>query len=188
MPSDSTPAFFGKANTTEVLALLIDEAAGSLSLLSEFELGAPMSADAVENDRPGADDGVRIAFRIGFKTGRGVRVGSFQLPLDAALVLSGSLLMLPTEQIKLTYTKGEPDEGDKEAIMEAGNLIGGAFDAVLRKRFDDEAHAIFAGCQGVDAGEAPWVPHYAGEPLAVRRHSVSFRSFEPFELLLAIPA
>ena len=51
-----------------------------------------------------------------------------------------------------------------------------------------EMHAIFAGCQGVDSGQAPWVPHYAGEPLAVRRHSVAFRSFDPFELLLAIPA
>ena len=188
MAGDKTRAFFGKADTTELLDLLIDEAAGSLSLLSEFELGEPVANDTLENDRPGADDSVRISFRVGFKTGRGVRVGFFQIPLDAALVLSGSLLMLPTDEIKVACTKDAPDDGDKEAIMEVGNLIGGAIDAVLRKRFDDEANAIFAGCQGVAAGHAAWVPHYEGEPLATRRHEVSFRSFEPFELLLAIPA
>ncbi len=188
MTTDATPSFFGKDDTTELLDLLIDEAAASLSLLSEFELGDLVADDATLNDRPGGDDSIRIAFRLGFKTQHGVRVGFFQLPLEDALVLAGSLLMLPTEELKSARSKGAPDEGDKDAILEVGNLIGGAFDSVLRKRFDDQTNAIFAGCQGVEAGHAPWVPQYQGEALAVRRQSVSFRSFEPFELLLAIPA
>lgn len=188
MTTDATSPFFGKADTTELLDLLIDEAAASLSLLSDFELGERVTDDAIENDRPGTGESIRIAFRLGFKTRRGVRVGFFQMPLEDALVLAGSLLMLPTEELKSAPGKGEPDEGDKDAIMEVGNLIGGAFDSVLRKRFDDGTNAIFAGCQGVEAGHAAWVPHYEGEALAVRRQTVSFRSFEPFELLLAIPA
>ena len=188
MTSDATPTFFGKSDTTELLDLLVDEAASSLSLLSEFELGEPVVGDAIENDRPGGDESIRIAFRLGFKTKRGVRVGFFQIPLEDALVLSGSLLMLTTDELKAARGKGAPDDGDREAIMEVGGLIGGAFDSVLRKKFDDQASAIFAGCQGVAAGHAAWVPHYEGEALAVRRQSVSFRSFEPFELLLAIPA
>ena len=187
MTSATLPRFFGKADTTELLDLLVDEAAGSLSLLSDFELGDVLTPDTVEHDLPGADDSTRIAFRMGFRTSRGVRAGFFQLPLRDALVLAGSLLMQPTSQLQAARGKIAPDEGDKEAIMEVGNLIGGAFDAVLGKRFEDEAHAIFAGCQGVAAGDPAWIPNYDGEPLAIRRQSVAFRSFEPFELLLAIP-
>ena len=188
MTTTASPAFFGSTEATDLLDDLVDEAAGSLSLLSEFELGEPLAADAVEDHTPGGGDAIRISFRIAFTTGAGIRVGFLQMPLQDALVLAGSLMMLPTDDLRNARAKSAPDSGDKEAIMEVGALIGGSFAALLRKQFDDGVSAMFAGCQGVAAASAAWLPHYDGEPLAVRRHSVSFRSFEPFELLLAIPA
>ena len=180
--------FFGKTQATEVLELLVDEVAGALSLLCPFQLSGPVTEDEVVEDRPGADGAVRIAIRYGFKTPRGVRMGFLQLPLDSALTLAGNLLMLPTAELQESIRKEEPDEGEKEALMEAGELLGSAFQDQLQKRLTDETIVQFFGCQGVAADQAPWVASYGGEPIAVRRHLVGFEGFEPFELMVAIPA
>ncbi len=181
-------AFFGKSDPTEVLDMLVDETAGSLSLLSDFSVLGMTHDDEIVFDRPGEDEGIRVAIRFGFKTPRGARVGFMQLPLADALVLGGELLMMPTESIRASMEAQEPDEGQKEAMMEVGNLLGGAFDSLLGKRLSDETLVRFLGCQGVAPGQAPWVPGYTGEKIAVRRHSVCFGDFAPFDLLIAIPA
>lgn len=188
MSSEGQIGFFGKTQPTEVLDLLVDEVAGSLSLLIPFQLNGAVVDDEVVGDRPGADESVRVAIRFGFKTPRGVRMGFLQLPLDSALTLAGALLMMPTSELKESIRKQEPDEGEKEALMEAGELLGSAFQDLLKKRLTDETIVQFFGCQGVDEGRAPWVANYAGEPIAVRRHLVGFDGFEPFELMVAIPA
>lgn len=185
---DSTADFFKSMEPSELLDLLIDETAGSLSLLSEFSLEGQDIDDEVVDDRPGASDIVRIALRFGFRTERGSRMGFLQVPLGDALVLAGSLLMLPTEELEAELEKEAPDEAQKEAIMEAGLLLGGAFDSVLKKRFSEQVDVAFFGCQGLDVGCAAWVSGYGGEPLAVRRQMASFGTFAPFELLLAVPA
>lgn len=181
-------AFFGKIAPTEVLDLLVDETAGSLSLLSDFSVLGMTQDDEIVQDRPGEDENIRIAIRFGFKTPRGARVGFMLFPLPDALVLGGELLMMPADVIRTAMESEEPDEGQKEAMMEVGNLLGGAFDGLLAKRLSDETLVRFLGCQGVAPGCAPWVPGYAGEDFAVRRHSVSFGEFPPFDLLIAIPA
>jgi len=181
-------AFFGKTDTTEILDLLVDETGGSLSLLSDFSVREVSQEDEIVQDRPGEDETIRIAIRFGFKTPQGARVGFMQFPLSDALVLGGSLLMMPTEMIRAGMESQEPDEGQKEAIMEVGNLLSGAFDALLGKRLPDQTLVQFLGCQGVSPGNAPWVPGYTGESIAVRRQSVAFGDFEPFDLLIAIPA
>lgn len=181
-------AFFGKTTPTEILDMLVDETAGSLSLLSDFSVLGMTQDDEIVQDRPGEDESVRIAIRFGFKTPRGARVGFMQFPLADALVLGGELLMMPHDMIRDAMESDAPDEGQKEAIMEVGNLLGGAFDSLLAKRLSDQTLVRFLGCQGVPAGRAPWVPGYTGENIAVRRHSVSFGDFTPFDLLIAIPA
>lgn len=180
--------FFGAQGHEVILELLVDETAGSLSLLSDFELGLASGDDEVVHDRPGADESVRVAFRFGFRTKHGARMGFVQIPLSGALTLAGSLLMLPTDALRAEAEREAPDEGHKEAIMEAGFLLGGAFDSAVRKRCDADAVVKFFGCQGVGPGEAPWVSGYKGEPMAVRRQLASFGALDPFEILIAVPA
>ncbi|MEE2939469.1 MAG: hypothetical protein VX460_03690 [Planctomycetota bacterium] len=188
MSSEGQIGFFGKAQATEVLELLVEEVAGALSLLCSFHLIDPVTDDEVVEGRPGADGSVRIAIRFGFKTPRGVRMGFLQLPLDSALTLAGNLLMLPTAELRESIRKEEPDEGEMEALMEAGELLGRAFQELLQERLTDETTVQFFGCQGVGPEHAPWVACYGGEPIAVRRHLAGFDGFEPFELMVAIPA
>ncbi len=176
----------GDVETTELLDLLIDEAAASLSLLSEFQLGDPVLEDVIEHDRPIWDD-VHIVFRIGFAIKGRARMGLIGLTVPEALTLSGSLLMMPQDTVAENRTKAAPDEGDKEAIMEAGNLIAGAFRASLSKRINGSVDVQFFGCQGVAAGDAPWISGFESEPLAIRQHSASFANFEPFSIVMAIP-
>ena len=72
--------FFHRIDMQELLDLLVEETAGSLSLLSDFMLGDSNSEDEVVHDRPGAADNVRIAFRFGFRNSNGARMGFLQLP------------------------------------------------------------------------------------------------------------
>ena len=185
-PTAHDPPFMGNVDSTEILDLLIDEAAASLSLLAEFELGEPVSEDVVEHDRPVWED-IQIVFRIGFAIHGRSRMGIIGITLPEALTLSGALLMMPSDAVRENRTKDAPDEGDKEAIMEAGNLIAGAFRATLSKRIHGSVDVQFFGCQGVAAGEPPWISGFQAEALAIRTHSASFAGFEPFTIVMAIP-
>ncbi len=180
------PPFMAGVETTELLDLLIDEAAASLSLLSEFQLGDPAVEDVVEHDRPVWED-IHIVFRIGFAIKGRARMGLIGMALPEALTLSGSLLMMPMDHVAENRAKSAPDEGDKEAIMEAGNLIAGAFRSTLSKRINGSVDVQFFGCQGVAAGEPPWISGFEAEALAIRLHSASFAGFEPFSIVMAIP-
>lgn len=178
--------FMADLDLTELLDLLVDEGAASLSLLSEFQLGDPSDEDVIECDRPVWDD-VQIVFRMGFSIKGRARMGLMAIPLPEALTMSGSLLMLPREGVAENRAKDAPDEGDKEAIMEAGNLIAGAFNAALSKRIKGSVEVKFFGCQGVAASSPPWISGFEAEPLAIRRHSAAFSDFDYFDVVLAIP-
>ena len=178
--------FFGAEDSSDLLDLLIDETAASLSLLSDFQLGEPAADDAVQSERPqGAS--VEVAFRFGFSIGGRARMGILSMPLPDILSLADSLLMLPTADIEKGREESAPNEGQKEAILEAGNLIGGAFAGALGRRLTSENAVQFFGCQGVAQGKSPWISGHTGEPLAIRRHGANFGSFAPFTVTLAIP-
>lgn len=183
---DNAPPFMGDIEPSELLDLLVDEAAASLSLLSDFQLGEPAEEDVIEHDRPVWED-IQVVFRIGFLIKGRARMGLIGISLPEALTLAGSLLMLPTDAVAENRVKDAPDEGDKEAIMEAGNLIAGAFDAVLSKRVNGSVEVKFFGCQGLEAGSPPWISGFGSEALGVRHHSASFANFDPFHMVLAIP-
>lgn len=185
-PAAADRPFMGDVDLTELLDLLVDEAAGSLALLSEFQLGDAVDEDVIEHDRPMWQE-VQIVFRLGFLIKGTARMGVMAMPLREALTMAGSLLMLPRDGVVQNREKSAPDEGDKEAIMEAGNLIAGAFDAVLSKRIHGTVEVKFFGCQGLAAGDMPWISGFEAEPLGIRRHSASFSGFDWFDFALAIP-
>lgn len=187
MPTKPDNDFFGESTPGQLLDLLMDETAESLSLLTEFTLGELTGDDRIEDERPGADDGVRVALRFGYRTSRGVRMGFVQMPLDGALLLAGALLMRPTSELAAERGSDAPGEGHKVALMEVGELLGSAFDEALKDRHGAGSEVRFFGCQGVAAGEAPWVSDYAGQPFAVRRQNVSLSRLDPFEMLVAVP-
>lgn len=184
-PSSAQP-FMGDVDTTEILDLLIDEAAASLALLSDFQLGEPSLEDFIEHDRPVWEE-IHIVFRMGFSIDGRARMGLLGLTVPEALTLSGCLLMMPMDAVAENRAKSAPDAGDKEAIMEVGTLLASAFRATLSKRINALVDVQFFGCQGVAALEPPWISGFEAEPLAIRTHSASFAKFEPFSIVMAIP-
>jgi len=187
MPTKLDNGFFGESTPGQLLDLLIEETAESLSLLTDVSLGELTGDDQIEDERPGADDGVRVALRFGYRTSRGVRMGFVQMPLDGALLLGGALLMRPTSELAAERGADAPGPGHKVALMEVGELLGAAFDEAIKDRHETASEVRFFGCQGVAAGEAPWVSDYAGQPFAVRRQNVSLSRLDPFEVVLAVP-
>lgn len=186
--STATPsAVFGEVSTTELLDLVASEFAGSLELLTALRLEEAVAADEIANELPRGGDEVRVALRIGIKGPGGPRLGFVSMPLACSLVLAGSLLMLPVDTLRASTERDAPDGMEKEAMMEIGHLLGSAFDTALRERFGEQIHSRFAGCQGVPGGESPWIPGYAGEPLAIRRQKIGVSDIDPFEILIAIP-
>lgn len=189
MDMSTTPdsGFFGESTPAQLLDLLIDETAEALSLLTDVALGERIDEDRIVDERPGADDAVRVALRFGYRTSRGVRMGFVQVPLDGALLLGGALLMRPTAELAEERSADAPTSGHKAALMEVGELLADAFEQALQGGHGPGSKVRFFGCQGVAAGEAPWVSDHAGQPLAVRRQNVSLSRLDPFEVLLAVP-
>ncbi len=178
---------FRDSTATELLDLLAGEFAGSLELLTTFRLDEAVDDDQVVAELPTPYADTRVALRIGLKTSTAARLGFVSMPLPCSLVLAGSLLMLPMDELRRAGDRSAPDEAEKEALMEIGHLVGAAFNATLRTRFGKGIDVCFAGCQGVEGGSSPWVPGYAGEPLAIRKQLVAFGDLEPFEVLIVIP-
>lgn len=187
MPTKLDNGFFGASTPEQLLDLVMDETANSLSPFTEFSLGDMTVDDQIEEERPGAADDVRIAMRFGYRTSRGVRMGFVQVPLDGALLLGGALLMRPTSELAAERDAEAPGTGHRTALMEVGELIGKALDGALKSRHEPGAAVRFFGCQGVAAGEAAWVSGYEGQPFAVRRQNVSLSGLDPFEMLVAVP-
>ncbi|MEM6675212.1 MAG: hypothetical protein AAF726_20355 [Planctomycetota bacterium] len=188
MPQVTPSPFFGTVASLQLLDGVVDAVAESLSTLLPFELGEAVGDDRVESGRLPSGDAVRIAFRIGYRSRDVRRIGIVQMPLPAALVLAGSLVMAPAGEVRAHASRPAPDERDKAAILEAGRLLAGAIDEAVRDRVGRSTEATLIGCQGVAAGRAPWVPGYAGEPFAVRVQTMRIASFDPFEMTIAIPA
>lgn len=186
MSSDPSITTFSGATPGALLDLFADEFAASLELLTSFRLDENDGAEVVE-ELPRYGDGDTVAVRLAVKGDFGVRVAYVQMPLPSALVIAGSLLMLPTADLLMATERDAPDSGEKHALMQVGHLVGAAFEALVQAKAGENTVSSFLGCQGVAAGEAPWVPDYDGAPYAIRKQMVAFEGVEPFEILIAIP-
>ncbi|MDB2575626.1 hypothetical protein N9Z54_00340 [Planctomycetota bacterium] len=187
MQKSQEQRFFGHADATEILDVVSEEFADTIGLVMPFSLEEPLVLDSVHPGLPGAEDEVRVAFRLGFRTPAGARAGFIQVPLESALILSGGLQTLPADEIRAMSARKAPNDEDKAAIHECGKILGCAIDSRFKMQLGPESEVIFAGCQGIGPGEAPTLPGYGGEAFTVRWQQAGFPGFDLFELLIAIP-
>ncbi|MGD2016706.1 MAG: hypothetical protein PVJ89_01205 [Planctomycetota bacterium] len=180
-------SFFGAVDVTTLLDVVSEEFADTVGLVTPFSLEEPLLLDSLHPGLPGADDAVRVAFRLGFRTEKGARAGFLQVPLESALILAGGLQTLPADEVLAMSARKAPNAEDKAAIHEVGKIVGCAIEARVKAELDDGIDVIFAGCQGLAPGQAPELPGYGGEDFAVRWQQAGFPGFDAFELLIAIP-
>lgn len=130
---------------------------------------------------------VHISFKLRFDRAAGTQYGALLVPLPDALALAGCLTMMPDDQVAAQRNSLELDAGTKDAIVELGNFVAGAVDAVLRESRANVARARAAGCQGVRADVRPAFPYTEGQELILVRATAKLHDFDPFELLLMLP-
>ncbi len=187
MQKSQEQSFFGCADATAILDVVSEEFADTIGLVMPFSLEEPLVLDSSHPGLPGAEDEVRVAFKLGFRTSMGTRAGFIQVPLEYALILSGGLQTLPADEIRAMSARKAPNEEDKAAIHESGKILGCAIARRFKAQFGRENEVIFAGCQGLGPGEVPTLPGYGGESFTVRWQQAGFPGFDLFELLIAIP-
>jgi hypothetical protein len=137
--------------------------------------------------RASGEGQVHISFKIALQLGEQSRHGCLLVPLPDAIALATFLMMMPDETVALERGRTELDRPMKEALLEVGNFVAGACDAVLRRMLPEGVAVRSEGCQGVRAGIRPAFPYQEGDELVVGRARARVHRFEPCELILMLP-
>jgi len=139
--------------------------------------------------RPAGSGTIHISFKLVLRAERGVeRHGALLVPLAGAIAMAGNLLMMPEEDIARRRQESALEPALKDALLEIGNLIGGALNTVLAELGLAGWSARSHGCQGVRADVRPAFPYQEGSELVVARAATHLEPFPAFELLLLLPA
>jgi hypothetical protein len=138
--------------------------------------------------RPAGQGVIHISFKLGFRPESGEkRHGALLAPLDSAVTMACFLLMMPEEIVLQRREESELDSTLKDALLEIGNMIGGATNTVLAELGLAGWSARSEGCQGVRADVRPAFPYQEGSELIVARVTATLEPYPPFELLLLLP-
>ena len=154
-------------------------------------LDRPLTVEGVACERASsriAGEGrVHISFKLALQLGQRQSQGCLLVPLPDAIALAAYLMMVPDETVAAERRRTELDRPMKEALLEVGNFVAGACDAVLRRMHPGEGAVRSEGCQGVRAGIRPALAYQEGEELIVGRARARIHEFEPCELILMLP-
>lgn len=129
---------------------------------------------------------VHVSFKLCVRGPQGEREGCFLLPLPDALTLAACLMMAPEEELQRARTVQAPDRLTKDALLEIGNFLAGACDAILRD-WNESCSIQAAGCQGVRPDVRPALAYSEGEELLLARARLRIGVFEPCELVVLLP-
>ena len=157
----------------------------SMIMDTQIEVGEP-STERVQA-RVAGEGQVHISYRfLVHDEGRDYH-GCVLAPLPDSIGLASYLMMMQPDEVAQRRKLTELDRSLKESIVEVGNFIAGAIDAVIRSWYPSEASCRSLGCQGVRAGVRPAFPYREGAELAVGRATVSVAGYEPFEMIVQLP-
>jgi len=152
----------------------------------EFGFGAPRLERATE--RPAGKGSIHISFKLAFRQEGGAkRHGALLVPLADAITMACFLLMIPEETVTARREETTLDTALKDAMLEIGNMIGGATNTALAELGLAGWSARSEGCQGVRADVRPAFPYTEGSELLVARVATTLEPFPSFELLLLLP-
>jgi hypothetical protein len=166
---------------------LFERMAADLAMILDRELGMEDVRVERERQRAAGADCVHISFKMRVQSGERAFQGCVLVPLPDALALAGYLMMLPDEAVARERGRTELDGAFKEALLELGKFLAGAWDTVLRRSLPVETISRSEGCQGVRAGIRPAFVYREGDELLVARARARVHSFEPFEMILMLP-
>ena len=177
----------GKMTDLELVESIFDRLAADLGMIidRDFKISSPSSERAFE--RASGRTKVHISFRLCFKTASAQARGAVLIPLPDAISLAAYLMMVPDDAVKSHRSTTTLDRSTKDAMLEVGNFIGGASDAVIRSWFSDKYSVRSEGCQGVRANVRPAFQYTEGDELLIGRATAQIHDFSPFEILMMIP-
>ena len=177
LPSDAALVAAILARVAEDLGMMLGH---------DVEFAAPRIERA--RTRPAGEGLVHISFKLGFVPPTGGKLhGAALLALPDALTMSCFLLMIPEEIVDSRRKETAPDATLKDALLEIGNMIGGALNTALEKLGLSGWSARSEGCQGVRPGVRPAFPYEEGSELVVARVGVLLAPFPVFDLILMLP-
>ena len=137
--------------------------------------------------RVAGEDLIHISFRLGLRVNGLTKQGCVLLPLPEAISVAGYLMMLSEDEVAEYRGRDTLDVPMKEAMLEVGNFIAGACDAVLRRCLPSGSSIRSEGCQGVRPDVQPAFEYDEGEGLVVGRARASIDEFPEFELIVMLP-
>lgn len=172
----------------QLVSALMKRVNGDLGMILGREL--VFAAPRIERarTRPAGAGSIHISFKLGFRhEGGEKRHGCLLLPLADAITMACFLLMIPEETVTSRREETALDSALKDAMLEIGNMIGGATNTVLAELGLAGWSARSEGCQGVRADVRPAFPYEEGAELVVARITTTMEPYPPFELLLLAP-
>jgi hypothetical protein len=131
---------------------------------------------------------IHLSFKLAFKVGEGTQCGCVLIPLPDAIALAAYLMMVPDDAVQSQRDATQLDQTTKDSMMEVGNFISGATDAIVRSRFPEGYAVRSAGCQGVRPDVRPAFAYVEGTNLVVGRAQAQIHTFPAFELIAMLPA
>jgi hypothetical protein len=170
----------------ELVSGIFERLGADLGMILDREVALEDVRSERSVKRVSGEGQVHISFKIALQLGQETRHGCLLVPLPDAIALAAFLMMMPDETVALERGREELDRPMKEALLEVGNFVAGACDAVLRRMLPDAA-ARSEGCQGVRPGIRPAFPYQEGNELIVGRARARVHAFEPCELILMLP-
>lgn len=183
-------AFHDRVSQDEqALALgILGRVATDLSMIVDREFEIEGVRVERRTQRPAGQGCVHISFKLSLDCEGQTWPGCLLVPLPDAVSLAAYMMMLPDEVVARERGRTELDGPFKEALLEVGKFLAGACDSVLRQAVSQESSTCSDGCQGVRAGVRPALSYEEGQPLLVARARARVHQFEPFELILVLPA
>ena len=109
------------------------------------------------------------------------------MPLADAVSVAAYLMMAPDEEVAEHRGTEDLDRSMKDAVLEVGNFVAGAADAVLHNWYPEGYSVRSAGCQGVRADVRPAFPYEEGTELIVGKCTSKVHDYDSFDLLLLLP-
>lgn len=171
-----------------LVAGLLARVGEDLTMMLGRELGFDGVAVTREGTRPAGARCIHISFklRVQHEDGRKGH-GALLLPLPEAITWAGLLLMIPEESVNARREETTLDGALKDAMLEIGNMIGGACNNAIAELGLVGWTLRSEGCQGVRADVRPAFPYAEGSPLVVARMRSRLEDMPPADLVLMLP-